>query len=185
MFSYFLHITRFILGGYPFKYFCSTIRDLNKNITCWFYTGVPFNLINENYYYSTEIPKLYLFINFIYKSPEYFLITYILFAFLFINSKDFFINKFELFNYKLLLLILILLYPNLILFFVPFPIYDGMRLFLWTLPYFCLIPGLTIYYLIDNLKFLKVKIIFILLFVFIIYRIVFLITIIKLYESRY
>jgi len=136
---------------------------LMKTLSADFYTGVPFNLINGNYYYSTEIPKLYLFINFIYKSPEYFLITYILFAFLFINSKDFFINKFELFNYKLLLLILILLYPNLILFFVPFPIYDGMRLFLWTLPYFCLIPGLTIYYLIDNLKFLKVKIIFVLL----------------------
>ena len=62
-----------------------------------------------------------------------------------------------------MLLILILLYPNLILFFVPYPVYDGTRLFLWTLPYFCLIPGLTIYYLIDNLKFLKVKIIFALL----------------------
>ena len=66
---------------------------LMKMLSADFYTGYPFNLINENYYYSTEMPKLYLFINFIYKSPEYFLITYILFAFLFIYSKKFFINK--------------------------------------------------------------------------------------------
>ena len=27
-----------------------------------------------------------------------------------------------------------------------------MRLFLWTLPYICIIPGITIYYLIENIK---------------------------------
>ena len=148
------HSNIFVL---PFKTIMKTLSNAN------FYAGYPYNLINENYYFSTEIPKSYLLINFIYKSPEYFLITYLFFAALLINSKNFFINKFKLFNYKLLLLILILLYPNLIVLFFPYPIYDGMRLFLWTLPYFCLIPGLTIYYLIGNLKFLKVKIAFILL----------------------
>jgi hypothetical protein len=52
---------------------------------------------------------------------------------------------------------------------VPFQVYDGMRLFLWTLPYFCIIPGLTIYYLIENFRFIKPKITLIFLSLFIIY----------------
>ena len=35
---------------------------------------------------------------------------------------------------------------------MPYPLYDGIRLFLWTLPYFCIIPGIVIYYLIENFK---------------------------------
>jgi len=41
--------------------------------------------------------------------------------------------------------------------FIPFPLYDGLRLFLWALPYFCIIPGLTIYYLIENFDSVKSK----------------------------
>ena len=67
------------------------------------------------------------------------------------------------FNYKILLTLLILIFPNLIILFIPFPIYDGMRLFLWVLPYFCIIPALTIYYLIENFKFIQVKFISILM----------------------
>ena len=33
-----------------------------------------------------------------------------------------------------------------------------MRLFLWSLPYFCIIPGLTIYFLLTNYKSQKIKI---------------------------
>tara|TARA_B100001057_G_C22523029_1_gene822658 strand:- start:117 stop:704 length:588 start_codon:yes stop_codon:yes gene_type:complete len=51
------------------------------------------------------------------------------------------------------------LYPFILLYFTPFSIYDGLRHVLWMLPYVCLIPALTIYYLIKNLKNLKIKII--------------------------
>ena len=44
------------------------------------------------------------------------------------------------------------------MFFMPFPVNDGMRLFLWILPYYCIIPGLTIYYLIENIKLIIPKI---------------------------
>ena len=50
-----------------------------------------------------------------------------------------------------------LAFPNLISFIIPLPLYDGLRLFLWTLPYFCIIPGLMIYYLIENYKFVTSK----------------------------
>ena len=47
--------------------------------------------------------------------------------------------------------------------------YDGMRHILWSLPYFCIIPGLTIYYLIENLNLVKSKLTLISLSLFIIY----------------
>ena len=47
--------------------------------------------------------------------------------------------------------------------------YDGMRHILWSVPYFCIIPGLTIYYLIENLNLVKSKLTLISLSFFIIY----------------
>ena len=44
-----------------------------------------------------------------------------------------------------------------------------MRLFLWSLPYFCIIPALTIYYLIENFEFIKPKLTLSFLIIFIIY----------------
>ncbi len=139
------------------------------------FRGWPFNLINGNYYLSAEIPKLYLLINLFFRSPEFILFTYLIFLFLFFSSKEFFVKRINFFNYKILILLFILIFPNIVLFLVPYPVYDGMRLFLWTLPYICIIPGLTIYYLIENFKkitskiisFLLLPLIFYFLFIFI------------------
>ena len=57
----------------------------------------------------------------------------------------------------------------MLLFFIPYPIYDGVRLFLWSVPYLCLIPGLVIYYLITNLKFYIPKISFFFFCLFFLY----------------
>ena len=133
------------------------------------YTGWCCNLVNGNYYFSIEVPKFYFLTNFIYKSPEYILITYVLFLIIIILSKKFFIEKFKYFNTKIYLLILILLYPDVIAILIPYPIYDGIRLFLWTIPYLCIIPALTIYYLIENIKNTKSKITLVLLSCFIIF----------------
>ena len=59
--------------------------------------------------------------------------------------------------------------PFIIGFIIPILIYDGMRQFLWVVPYFCIIPGLTIYYLIENFNLLKSKLALISLSLFIIY----------------
>ena len=134
-----------------------------------FYTGWPYNLVDGNYYLSNEVPKSYLLLNLFYKTPEYILITYVFFIFLLFNSKNFFEQKFNFFNYKILLLILILIFPNLVLFLIPHPIYDGMRLFLCSIPYFCIIPGLTIYYLLENFNFIKAKLSLLFLSFFIVY----------------
>ena len=134
-----------------------------------YWTGWPFNISNGEYFFSNKASKFYFLINLLYKSPEYFLISYIFFILLFFRSKEFFDKRFQFFNYKLFFILLLLIFPNLILFFIPYPIYDGMRLFLWTLPYFSIIPGLVFFYLFKNINFLKQKLALIFLLFFSIY----------------
>jgi hypothetical protein len=75
----------------------------------------------------------------------------------FVNSNKFYKKKFFLFNYKLLLITSLVIFPFLLLFFTPFSIYDGLRHVLWMLPYICVIPALAIYYLIENINSIKTK----------------------------
>ena len=136
----------------PFEFLLGTFDTDYK-------TGWCCNLINGKYYFSHEAPKFYFLKSFIYKSPEYLLILYILFIIFIIQAKSFFIEKIKHFYLKIFFLTLILIYPDIIALIVPYPIYDGLRLFLWTIPYFCIIPSLSIYYLIENFKTKQSKII--------------------------
>ena len=146
----------------PFKFFLEWIIGD-------FWRGYPYILVNGDYFLYGEIPKSYLFINLIYKSPEYFLLTYVIFLTIFLNSKNFFKKKFFLFNYKLTLITSMIVFPFILLYFTPFSIYDGLRHVLWVIPYICIIPGLTIYYLIENINSIKAKLTLSLLSLFIIY----------------
>ena len=137
-----------------------------------YWTGWPYNLINGEYFLSREVPKLYLLINLFFKSPEYFLFTYVFFFFFFFSLKAYFTKEFNTFSYYALFIIFLLIFTNTILFIVPYPIYDGVRLFLWTLPYYCIIPGLVIYYLIQNFKYIKIKIASLTIFLLFIYHLV-------------
>ena len=62
-----------------------------------------------------------------------------------------------------------IVFPFILLYFTPFSIYDGLRHVLWMIPYICIIPGLTIYYLIENINSIKAKLTLSLLSLFIIY----------------
>ena len=129
----------------PLKFFTELFSET------W-HTGWPFNLVDGTYYFSREIPKNYLLVNLFYKSPEYILFLYAVFFIFYIKFFKFFKNEFKYFNYKILILFGLIIFPNLLLYFAPFPIYDGIRLFIWILPYFCIIPGLVIYFLLKNFK---------------------------------
>jgi hypothetical protein len=147
----------------PFNFFLEFL------IGDWGMTGYPYILLNGKYLLYAEIPKSYFFVNLIYKSPEYFLLTYVIFLIIFLKSNSFFKKKFYYFNYKLLLITSMIIFPFLVVLYLHFSLYDGIRHLLWTLPYFCIIPGLTIYYLIENIKSIKAKLTLSLLSLFIIY----------------
>ena len=119
--------------------------------------GYPFNVLNGEHFLSWQAPKLYFLISFIFKSPEYFLVCYIIFFIIFFKSNTFFKKEFLFLNYKLTIFLLVMLIPVTISFFIHLVIYDGIRHFLWSIPYFCIIPGLTIYYLIENFSLIKSK----------------------------
>ena len=129
----------------PYKSLVATLSDS-------YWTGWPTTLINGNYFYSSAVPKAYFFTNIVYKTPEYILLLYLLFFFLLIKNTKFLKSEFKYFNAKIFLVFLILLYPNMIIFFIPYPLYDGLRLFIWVIPYFVIIPALSIYYLLKNYK---------------------------------
>lgn len=121
--------------------------------------GWPFNLTNNEYTLSKDVPKYYLLINYFYKLPEFIIFLYII-ALPIIVLKFKKLNK-ELNNLflKMLLLIVLLIFPHLILIFIVYPIYDGLRLFLWATPYLIIIPSITFYLIIKekNLFFITTK----------------------------
>ena len=112
--------------------------------------GVPWMLFNGNIFPTNQLPNTYIITNLIYKSPEFLILCYLLFIFFIMINKKSFLNSFNFFWAKIFLLLLILLFPLIYFIFLPFRVYDGLRLFLYIIPYFTIIPGLSIYYLINN-----------------------------------
>tara|TARA_B100000029_G_scaffold396297_1_gene394342 strand:- start:2371 stop:3582 length:1212 start_codon:yes stop_codon:yes gene_type:complete len=126
----------------PFKIFMTGVelQDFGAN---WI-------LFDGKFFDTLLLPSSYIIINLIYKSPEFLLLLYIIFIYLIITKKDFFISEFKFFWIKIFLVLLIFLFPLLYFNFLPYRIYDGLRLFLYIIPYFCIIPGLAVYYLFNN-----------------------------------
>ena len=114
-------------------------------------------LLNGEYFNYNEIPKSYLLINILMRSPEYLLFSYLIFLFSLIYSSGFFKFKIKLFNYKITIVLSMLIYPFLLLYFTPFSIYDGLRHVLWMIPYLCIIPALAIFYLWEKINLLMIK----------------------------
>ncbi len=120
--------------------------------------GVASGMLNGKIYLTNQTPKNYIILNFILKSPEYLLFLYILSIYFIFRYNSFFKEKFNNFNYKLYFIILVLFFSNLLFIFSPFPLYDGMRLFMYLISFFILIPSLGIYFLISKSNFLYFKI---------------------------
>jgi len=134
----------------PFKLFVTQLKDD--------VFGVQWILFNNEIYDTKYLPNFYLIYNFFYKSPEYFVLSYVAFIFFIIINKPFFTKKINFFWNKIFLILLIFLFPLVYFIFIPYRVYDGLRLFLYVIPYSCIIPGLAIYYLLLNFKSLYNKI---------------------------
>ena len=114
--------------------------------------GSSAGLTGGNFYLSEEAPKFYLLVNLFYKLPEFILLSYLVFIYLIFKNNSFFEEKFKSFSIKLILVLSILIFPNILILISPYKIIDGLRLFLYMVPYICIIPALAIYYLISNFK---------------------------------
>jgi len=114
---------------------------------------IKWSLMNGEFYRTHETPKTYVIINLFYKLPEFILLSYIIFIYLVFKDKKFFFTHFKFFKTKLSYLLFIIVFPIAIVPLVMSIIFDGLRYFLFLMPYLSIIPGITIYYLIYNIKF--------------------------------
>ena len=114
--------------------------------------GYPFIFLNGNVFQSNQIPNSYILQNLFFKSPEYMLFSYLIF-FLIVFKIKFFCSKIiNQFNLKIIFIIFTILFSNILLIFNPYPVYDGLRLFIFILPYFSIIPAIVLFFLINNLN---------------------------------
>ena len=134
--------------------------------------GVPFIMLNGEIYLTQQFPKNYILTNLLYKLPEVIILSYIIFIFLFIKISKYLNNIFESFYNKILLIVLIIILPNLLLFLSPYSPYDGLRFFLYLIPYISIIPSILIFFLIKNLKNNFYKAFSVTVFIFFIFNII-------------
>ena len=114
--------------------------------------GVPLTLFDGKLLLSTELPKSYIVKNLFYKMPEYILLCYVLFILFFFKLSFFYKKKISAFVFKILFLLLILITPNILMMVSPFYPYDGIRLFLYLIPFICIIPAIITYFLYTKIK---------------------------------
>ena len=120
--------------------------------------ALPWMLFNGNFVETNPPPNSYLIISFFHKLPEFILFSYVIFIYLIFTNKKFFLIQFNFFWTKVFLILFIFLFPIVSFIISPYIAYDGLRLVIYLIPYFCIIPGLAIYYLIYNFKSLVSKI---------------------------
>ena len=128
--------------------------------------GVPFVLFNEEIFITDQLPKNYILINLLYKMPEFIIISFVIFILFFYKINSYFNKTIKNFNLKISLIFFIIIFPNFLLFISPWGIYDGFRLFLYLIPYICIIPAILNFYLFKMLKNNINKLILIFIFTF-------------------
>ena len=109
-------------------------------------------LLNGKILSTSEIPFYYIFLNLFYKSPEFLILTYLFFLPILVFDKKFINDEFNDFYSNISLLLFIIILPTFFIIFSSYKVYDGLRLFLYIIPFFCVIPAFTIYYLIKKNK---------------------------------
>ena len=129
--------------------------------------GPTLELMNGNIYETQNTPKTY-FLNFlIFRKPIYILI--LLFTLIFFLKTDniFFTERFEYFEKKIVVIFSIITFPILLAIFFQVKIYNGIRLFLFIIPFLSIFLAIALYYILKNYKkSFYVKIIFSLVLLF-------------------
>ncbi len=107
--------------------------------------GWPYSLLNGVYIDKDNIPYNYLLINYFYKLPEFILFLYLVAIPIFFINRIFLKKNFKNFETKIILILFLLAFPTVVMIFIPYPIYDGLRLFLWSAPYLAILPSIVFY----------------------------------------
>ena len=111
-----------------------------------------YGLINGLLYEINNTPKLYFFYFFVYRMPIYISILIILSYLVIFKGKEL-TNLFgEKIKIKFIIINIIVLFPIFLAIFLKVNIYDNIRLFLFLIPFFCILASLSFVYFYSNFK---------------------------------
>ena len=112
--------------------------------------GYPYTLLNGEIIQSNNVSGLYVISSQFFKTPEYIIVLYIIFGFFILQIQKNLKYKIENFNTKVVFIVSSLLLPNILILLNPFAIYDGIRFFMFSLPYLAIVPAIAINFLFKN-----------------------------------
>jgi len=114
--------------------------------------GPTLELMNGNIYETQNTPKTYFLNFFIFRNPIYILILFFLLIFFLKTDNNFFLEKFEYFEKKLIFIFSIIAFPILLTIIFQVKIYNGIRLFLFIIPFLSILLAISLYYILKNFK---------------------------------
>ena len=97
-------------------------------------------------------PKTYFLSFFIFRFPIFILILLLALIILLKTDSRFFISKFNNFKNKIIIIFSIILFPILIHVILQVKIYNGIRLFLFVIPFVSILAAVCFYYILKNFK---------------------------------
>ena len=114
--------------------------------------GPKIGFTNGEFYEVFNTPKSYFLDIIIYRLPIYFSVLMISSYFLILINKNFFQIEIKNFMLKFLILNFIALFPIILALILSVNLYDNLRLFLFVVPFFCMIAAFSLHYLVNSFK---------------------------------
>ena len=114
--------------------------------------GPVLEIINGNYYDTANTPRTYFFSFFIFRFPIFILILLFSLIILLKTDNKFFTSKLDYFNKKIAIIFSIIIFPILLHLILQVKIYNGIRLFLFIIPFVSLLTAISLYYILENFK---------------------------------
>ena len=122
--------------------------------------GLPLGILNGDFYETTNTPSRYIFVMLFYKLP-----IYILFSIVFLPIALYAMKEQKKVFKGIFYIFLQILFPILIILIFKPGINDGLRYFLYILPFFAILSSISMYYIFLS-RFIILKIFFIFLFLY-------------------
>ena len=114
--------------------------------------GPVLEIMNGDYYETANTPRAYFFNFFIFRFPIFILILFFALIIFLKSDNKFFTSKFDNFKNKIIIVFSIIFFPIILHLILQVKIYNGIRLFLFIIPFLSLLIAICFYYLLENFR---------------------------------
>ena len=143
----------------PLEIFSKYFESLSKG-----HYGLYWGLVDGQIYNLSNVPTNYLFINLFYRLPEFFVYSIPIFILIIFYDYAFFKKEFKAFGKNLIYFLIFIFVPIFLITIMSVKANNGLRYFLFLIPFLSFIPSLVFFYLYRNKDRILNKIILIFLF---------------------